>query len=143
MEPPEPEVDLVALKDESMSMYDGPTPTTPPSLERDWEWIGRDGWTQPVDNEEWRQYQQFYDTWRGATIPSEFETKLPYVLSLVESPPAYIPDQPSILVTETYEKLLHRILCIRRRDAEERFRNGILLTGQPGTGTSMSAPHPT
>ena len=143
-----PEVDLIALKDDGEYICVCISHTRadhPPPSEANWKWDFRGGWTEPTDDLELNQYQQFYKAWRvgdEAARPSKFETKFPYELSFGDSPPPYLSNQPSILVTETYETLLRRILRIRQRD-KTGDEKGIVLLGQPGTGTSMSPPHPT
>ena len=88
------------------------------------------------------RFQGFYDIWRNGTADSEFRDKFPYKLSLgrglaQESLPDFLPNPESgakILVTESYEHMFLRILDFRMKDSG--FKKGLVLTGQPGIGSS-------
>jgi len=81
--------------------------------------------------------------WRGpkpAIILPDRPADLPNVLCLgtdLDFPP---PTGNRILVTRAYEDLFRRLLVIRERDVGS--ARGAVVTGQPGTGTSMNRPPP-
>jgi len=76
---------------------------------------------------------------RSTTGP-EFRNTFPYKLSLGAFPdgtavlPFHADDTVGgrILVTESYYKLFNRIMAYRKDG-----KRGVVLTGQPGTGTSL------
>ena len=81
-------------------------------------------------------YQQFYERWRQSD-GSEFGETFPYELSLGQVSLPFRADPTlgdQILITEAYDSLFYRILCIRMRDGGVR---GAVITGQPGIGTSL------
>ena len=103
-----------------------------------WTWRDTDQkvWKLVPDNNE---NQQFYGYWRSRSDGSDFLKSFPYLLpSDPQGPP--LPFRPGktlgnrIVVTKGYDLLLHRLLTLRAGDVGQ--AQGVLITGQPGTGTS-------
>jgi len=93
------------------------------------------------------EHQEFYSYWLKSSSSTKFLDTFPYELSFGPIPKtteALLPFHPSrmlgnqILVTESYNRILHRLLRLRSRDMDMGDTCGALLTGQPGTGASMS-----
>ena len=88
-------------------------------------------------------YQEFYQRCRDSSTRPKFSDEFPYKLSLGTKSDGseLLPFHSGstfggqILVTESYDKLFHRILSFRRADKGD--TNGVVLTGQPGTGASL------
>jgi len=88
-------------------------------------------------------YQDFYNHWVDKSAGSRFSDKFPYELSLgVNSqnkpllPFRLSGTSGGILVTRSFGNTFDRILALRMEDTHGR-RRGVVLTGQPGTGTSI------
>ena len=89
--------------------------------------------------------QEFYNKWRSE--PLQQSSRYPYVVALetddvVRSFLWSGVTVNKIIVTEAYEAMYHRIVNIR----EDQSGRGVLLTGQPGIGTSpitLRQPPPT
>ena len=90
------------------------------------------------------EHQQFYEHWRGNenSTDSKFLNTFPYKLSLGKGPDdePLLPFQPSasenrILVTNSYERMFHRLLRLRKNDVGG--TQGVVLTGQPGIGAPL------
>ena len=89
----------------------------------------------------------FYNHWRGRRYGSDLQEQFPYTLSL-GGEGVQLPVEPdgttdnNIVVTEGYHKMYYRILDFRKPGRPNR---GVVLTGQPGTGASVSliSHHPT
>ena len=88
-------------------------------------------------------YQDFYDHWLDKTAGSRFSDTFPYNLSLgVDSRnEPLLPFRPrgtsgGILVTKTFGDMFDRILSLRMSDTNG-SSSGVVLTGQPGSGTSI------
>ena len=96
------------------------------------------------------RHQDFYDHWYNRpqeSKESDFSNTLPYVLSLggkdKSSSLPFRGDKTSgkILVTKAYDDMFHRILLLRLNDYHGTKR-GVVLTGQPGLGASVTGSHP-
>jgi len=89
------------------------------------------------------RYQAFYDYWRDESASSHLSGMAPYELSLGLDPQnkPLLPfrhrgTSGRIVVTKTFADMLARILALRMKDSDGNS-TGVVLTGQPGTGTSM------
>jgi len=89
------------------------------------------------------RWQEFYDLWRDSSTRPTFSEKFPYVLELGVGS-AGVPLLPfnhngttenRILVTKSYNDMLHRLLRLRKRD--QGHKKGVVFTGQPGVGASL------
>ena len=88
-------------------------------------------------------WQEFYDLWRNSSTRPTFSERFPYVLELGASSKGvpFLPFYPErttgnrVLVTKSYDDMLHRLLRLRKRD--KGHKQGVVLTGQPGTGASL------
>ena len=91
-------------------------------------------------------YEQFYDYWRDSSANSRFRNTFPYELSLSKDSASPLPFQADttlgdkILVTKSYNYTLHRVLD--RRISDIGPNRGVVFTGQPGIGASMTRSHP-
>ena len=90
------------------------------------------------------EYREFYEHWRKSsvvhfpeTFPSELHLKLGknHQLPLNHSIP-----EGRIIVTKAFDDMFHRILRLRARDTGS--QKGVVLTGQPGIGVSMTGSSP-
>jgi len=87
-----------------------------------------------------RGYTKFYMHCLDPSNGPKFRTTIPYKLSFGAFPdgkailPFHLKDTTGgrILVTQSYYKLFRRIMDHRATGGE-----GVVLTGQPGTGTSL------
>ena len=82
-------------------------------------------------------YQRFYECWRQSD-GSEFDHEFPYELSLGQVSLPFrvnLTLEDQIPVTEAYNFLFYRIMGIRIR--REGRTGGVVITGQPGIGTSL------
>ena len=88
-------------------------------------------------------YQGFYKHWYDKGPGSNFGNKFPYPLSLggKDVPPLPFDSESTtgnqIIVTKSYDNMLHRILKLRTRDTKGKKR-GVVLIGQPGIGASLT-----
>ena len=107
-------------------------------------------WAWPVEakklwelEKETKEWQGFCDHWRNSPTGPLFSENFPYVLDLgvnSEGVPLlpFYSDRTArnrILVTKSYNDMLHRLLRLRKHDQGD--RRGAVLTGQPGTGASL------
>ena len=88
---------------------------------------------------EWKpetgQYLRFYNSWRGNPVAQTFGSDFPCELSLGEHSPFLSgPLRKKILITESYDKMFHRLLLLRRTPLPP--TRGVVITGQPGIGAS-------
>jgi len=91
-------------------------------------------------------YQAFYDYWRDKSASSHLSKTPPYDLPLgldLQNEPflPFLPETEIICVTRAFVDMSARILALRMEDYGGQSA-GVVLTGQPGTGTSM-LPAPT
>ena len=115
-----------------------------PLPDSNWAWPvkAKELWKLEKETKEW---QEFYDHWRNSPTGPLSSEEFPYVLDLgVDSQgtpllPFYSHRTTGnrILVTKSYNDMLHRLLRLRKRDRGN--RKGVVLTGQPGTGASLSS----
>ena len=99
-------------------------------LAANWKWRDADA--------EWRLetdlYLDFYNFWRGNPNAETFDKDFPHKFSLGEHSPLSSSLGESILVTESYDKMFHRLLLLRRTPLPS--TEGVAIIGQPGTGAS-------
>jgi hypothetical protein len=104
----------------------------------DWQWRESNKIEWEVTND----YNLFYQHWRPESSFYKFRKEFPYTLELGadEHGESFIPFRPfdttkgQILVIKSYEDIFQRILRLR----EQGLNRGIVLSGQPGTGKSLS-----
>jgi len=90
-------------------------------------------------------YQEFYKHWLKSSSNTNFLDTFPYELSLGPDGVPLLPFDDSntsgsqILVTESYNCMLRRLLHLRSEDSRD--NKGAVLTGQPGIGISKSNDH--
>ena len=100
------------------------------SLSANWSWPGNAmGWRLETD-----QYLEFYNSWRGNPAAHTFGNNFPPKFSLGEHSPLFGTLRENILVTESYDKMFHRLLLLRRTPVPS--TEGVVITGQPGIGAS-------
>ena len=86
--------------------------------------------------------QKFYDHWRNDNSKSKFLDEFPYQLSLGinqrdrYSIPISVESRGKILVLESYERMFHHLLLLRKGDKGS--RQGVVITGQPGIGVCLN-----
>jgi len=131
-------------KDTLASFYHISWLITPSDTEWTWSTTRMKKWEKieiEEGSEDWTT--SFCKYWRGpkpAIIPPDRPADLPYVLHLGTDlcfPP---PMGMQIVVTKAYEDMFLRLLDLRMRD--EGGNRGAVLTGQPGTGASMTRSPP-
>lgn len=82
-------------------------------------------------------YQEFYDNWRKKSTGTEFHNTFPYKLTIGALPfRAEKELGGNIVVTESYDRMYHRLLRLRVSD-DEGMTKGAVLTGQPGIGAPL------
>ena len=85
-------------------------------------------------------HHRFNQNWRNRSKSSKFLDKFPYLLPLGVNQdnnsyrPYLLPieTRKEILVTESYEKMFHRLMLLRTQDFGG--QRGAVITGQPGIG---------
>lgn len=92
--------------------------------------------------------QNFYERWRDSSNSSKFLDSFPYKLELGvdDLGRSLLPFNNTlsatagsvILVTKAYDYIFHRLLHLRQQDTG--YEKGVVLTGQPGTGASLTSP---
>ena len=114
-----------------------------PDTEWTWSAAAQKKWDVLTDG-----YQDFYEHWLKIPANTTFPDTFPYNLSLGKDTDglSLLPfDREStsgdeILITRAYDSTFHRLLRLRKDDTGK--ERGVVLTGQPGIGASMTRSPP-
>jgi len=110
---------------------------TPYPETADWDWPeeSQKEWRELVGKGE--EYVAFYRYWSSSGARSNFSDTFPYKLSLGGGS-SISPGGKPILVTDAYDKMLHRLSRLRENDRKGGRIKGAVITGQPGIGASLT-----